>query len=873
MAQAPPVPEETPNTISIDGPSPPLERLPPGTRLDRYIVMTPLGEGGAGIVYAAFDPELDRKVALKLVRASERTQARLLREAQAMARLSHPNVVAVYDVGTLENRVFVAMEFVDGWTLRQWLQQSKRSWRDVMAAYLSAGRGLVAAHAAGLVHRDFKPDNVLVGRDGSVRVTDFGLVRAGPASDDDLHEPEAPREARPLDARLTQVNAVVGTPGYMAPEQFRSTQTDARTDQWAFCAALYEALYGRLPFFGETVDEVREATCAGKLPPPDRSKVPTRIHRAIARGLSLDPAARFPAMEELLHELARDPSVGRRRAAMVIGVVGAIAASAFVAHRASTRQEQMCRGAEAHLGGVWDAAQRRRVESAFTSVGLPYASQAFATVAAVLDRFAGDWVAMRTEACEAAQVRGEQSEQILTLRMSCLDTRLKEMRSLVELMASADRPLVAGSVEAVGRLSPVAACGDVVALTAPVAPPADARSRAEVEALRGKLAEARSLANAGKFEAAERAEGPLVIEARRLRYVPVLAEVMLDLGLAQQGAGRYDVAATTLRDALDAADEAHHDDARGRALLGLADVQGRWLGNYARAEEYASGAVHVARRLGNARMESVALELQSREHGYMGALDRAIDEARQSIALTDKLFGPDDLRRARVHNALSIALAELGRFDEAEREDRLALEVGERALGPNHPELATFLQDIGLDLVWSGRPAEALPIERRAGDIVLRELGPDHPQYANVLNNYGYAETQMGHFAEGLDWNAKSLAIYEQRLGPDHAENAYPLVGMGEDLVSLGHADRALPLLERATRLAESHALDAETLGECHFHFGRALWDAGRDRARARALVTQSIADYSKAPRLAARAERARAWLVSHDAAARAATH
>jgi tetratricopeptide (TPR) repeat protein len=565
--------------------------------------------------------------------------------------------------------------------------------------------------------------------------------------------------------------------------------------------------------------------------------------------------------------------VARKRAGAALLVVGAVAASAFVAHRASTRQQHICRGAEAHMGGVWDAPQRQRVEQAFARVKLPYAPQAFASVSAKLDRFAGEWIAMRTDACEAVHVRGEQSEQILTLRMACLDTRLKEMGSLVELMAAADRELVEGSVEAVGKLSPVATCGDLTALTAPVAPPVDARARAQVESLRGKLAEARALANAGKFTSAEAVEAPLLVEARALRYEPAISEVLLELGDAELGAGRYDVASKTLHESLNVADEAHHDDVRGRALLGLAEVTGRWLGHYAQAEEYASGAVHVARRLGNLRMESIALEQESRQHGYMGQLDPAIDEARRSITLTDRLFGADDLRRARVHNALSIALAELGRFDEAEREDRLSLEVAERALGPNHPMIATFLQDIGLDLVWSGRPAEALPLEQRAGEIVLGELGPEHPQYANVLNNLGYAYNQMGRFAEGLELNQKSLAIYEKRFGSDHAENAYPIVGIGEALIALGRADAAVPVLERAAHLAEEHALDAETMGECHLHLGRALWESGRDRARARVLVAQAAVDYGKVPRLAKRAERARLWLADHRAPPLSSTH
>ncbi|MFY0580423.1 serine/threonine-protein kinase [Cystobacter fuscus] len=261
-----------------------------GTALDRYVVLEPLGQGGMGMVYAAYDSVLDRKVALKLLPPgdvdgdTEMTsgRARLLREAQAMARLSHPNVVAVYDVHQHGLQVFMAMELVEGQTLLQWQRQQKRGWKEILAAFLSAGRGLAAAHAAGLVHRDFKPTNVLVGKDGRVRVTDFGLARTHNAPPEEPSEPEpspGTRDTSPvkahsmLELELTQRGAVLGTPAYMAPEQFRGAAADARSDQFSFAVSLWEALYGERPFEGTTTGERRQNVLDGRIrtPPPTRT--------------------------------------------------------------------------------------------------------------------------------------------------------------------------------------------------------------------------------------------------------------------------------------------------------------------------------------------------------------------------------------------------------------------------------------------------------------------------------------------------------------------------------------------------------------------------------------------------------------------------
>ena len=253
-----------------------------------------LGAGGMGVVYGAFDPELQRKVALKLVRAEltdAELRARLWREAQAMARIRHPNVITVFDVGTWNGQIFVAMEVIDGWTLSSWQAARSRSVDEILRVFAAGGRGLAAAHAVGLVHRDFKPDNVLIGGDGRVCVTDFGLARAV-AMPSEIEEPSSPDAT--VEGELTRQGAVVGTPAYMAPEQMRGTAPDGRADQFSFCVALFEALYGVRPFPGKSLGELERAIFDGDRLRPRRKGVPASVRRALARGLSYAPTDRFP---------------------------------------------------------------------------------------------------------------------------------------------------------------------------------------------------------------------------------------------------------------------------------------------------------------------------------------------------------------------------------------------------------------------------------------------------------------------------------------------------------------------------------------------------------------------------------------------------
>ncbi|MEX1368409.1 MAG: serine/threonine-protein kinase, partial [Nannocystaceae bacterium] len=438
-----------------------------GAHIGRYLVLEVVGHGGMGVVLSAFDPKLDRKVALKLLHAGTSTdaQARLQREAQALARLSHPNVIRVHDVGVHDGRVFIAMELVTGGTLADWMKAGRRDWREVSRVFELAARGLAAAHEAGLVHRDFKPSNVLMGDDGQVKVTDFGLARAQVdvasaeqdlPTDDDL----TPLPPAALQATLTRTGALVGTPAYMAPEQLDGRPADPRSDQFSFCVALYEALAGRRPFAGSTPWAIAASIEGQRFSTPLPSTAPRSLRHAVRRGLRVDPQLRHPDMPSLLAALHRSRSARTRQVAWVLA---AATAGGGVWWASQPLPEAAAGGYCDRVGerlvGVWDDPRRAEVKQAFEATGRAYAQDSWLRVRDELDAQSTAWVDAQRSACEAqAQLPAGARDEGIDRTMVCLHRRLAEMRELGELLAAADADLVERAPRALDALGPIDAC-------------------------------------------------------------------------------------------------------------------------------------------------------------------------------------------------------------------------------------------------------------------------------------------------------------------------------------------------------------------------------------------------------------------------------
>ncbi len=826
--------EETVVAASRSGDSPGSEGadrrpLARGDLVGRYVVLREIGRGGMGVVLAAYDPELDRQVAVKLLRVdprrtrhADRARARLIREAQAMARLTHPSVITVHDVGSVGEDVFIAMEFVDGGALTDWLEAESRPWEAIVERFILAGEGLAAAHQVGIVHRDFKPDNVLLREDGRVRVADFGLARRDETSVDARPVEESvstlSNESGPVD--LTRTGALMGTPAYMAPEQHLGVPVDGRCDQFSFCVALWEALAGERPFPGETASAIAFNVVEGNRRRfPSESPVPARILAALERGLQPDPERRFASMDPLLDELRAALRVHRgqepaRAGWLALGLAAAVLAGTVVVMTArpteAPAESEVCTGAAERLEGVWDEGTKARVEAAFGAVDRPFVPAALERVEGALERYATDWVASHRAACEATRVTGEQSEELLDRRMICLDRRRAELAAVAETFADADAEVIEGSSKILGGMQPVAVCDELERLQAGVAPP-PTELRDEVAAIRDELAQLQVRRPGGSNHASVARARKLVERARAAGYEPVLAEALYQLGDLSDEAIGADASLPPTREALAVATRSGHRELAVEALLNIAWIEGGpranfeialWLMDLADAEiaaigsppglvgrsisrragieynyghyedsleHYTQALAYLEEHLPDAQLQIAdqRFNLAAVEYGF-GNYDAAVTGFEESLGVYTELMGPDHPEVAQAHGNLAAALVEAGRNRDARTHANQAIRIWEADGG--HAYLGGAVNTLGNVALAEGKPKEALRHFERAYDLKREALGPDSPQTLGSMANRADAHAALGEDDAARKLYEETIAGLEEVLEPDHPQ-------------------------------------------------------------------------------------------------------
>jgi serine/threonine protein kinase len=734
----------------------------PGTHVGRFLVVEAIGQGGMGVVFKAYDPALDRRVAVKLLRPGRGGSldsggaARLAREAQAMAQLAHPNVVPVYDVGRFGDALFVAMEFVSGATLHHWLAEKPRPWQAVLAVCLQAGRGLEAAHAAGLVHRDFKPANVLVGEDGRARVTDFGLARSS------REEPRAAPPVTPalsLDTPLTQAGAVMGTPGYMAPEQYVGRASTPATDQYAFCVTLYEALYGRRPFEGADLPTLTRLTHAGQVPPaPKGSPVPAWLHALVVQGLAPVPEQRHPSMTVLLARLEADPSKRRQQwlrsaAAATLAVGAASAVWVWPTVRASS-----CHRETNELATVWSRS-RQGVEQAFLRSGQAFAPSAWNSVRTSLDGFSEAWARERHQACEDTLRRGEQSPRQLALRLACLDRRRVELTTLVHQFETASPDVVAQAATAVTRLTPVARCSNVGALEKRAE--LSARGAAAADVIEQQLAEGRVMIALGDFARAR----PLITEAtasaRTLDDEATTALALLELGVLEREENHFPAARAALEEAVRRGLASGDERTALHAIALLASVTG-W-----RLDEPRVGLAWVVMGRGLvARVDDpmLAALLDEGEGDARWRLGdpASLDAYRRALALFERAQGPEGVDVARMHSSIGWLLMERGALTEARDAFERSRRTREALLGADHPALGSTWNELAELARRLDDREGAVEASRRALQLRQATRGIDEQVPARASVNLARALLVAGRLDEAEEHLNVGVAVLDR---------------------------------------------------------------------------------------------------------------
>jgi hypothetical protein len=861
----------------------------------RYVIEAVLGRGGMGTVYLARDQTLGRDVALKLHRAGSgpdmepggatppRGEARLHREALAMAKLAHPNVVTVFEIGSVDDRMYVAMEYVRGETLRGWLASGTRTWRQILELLVQAGGGLAAAHAAGLVHRDFKPENVLVGEDGRPRVSDFGLARVGAGRDSKpagAFDPAGRSEFAPLHFgdSMTQTGAILGTPAYMAPEQLAGETVDARCDQFAFCVVAWECLFGKRPFAGNTLAALEDAIQRHDIQRPARTDVPQRVRDVIERGLAVKPADRYADMPALLAAL-RAAAAPRTKKYVALGLAGtvlvgagAVAAVSFVGSR---RHAAECDAVAAGVHGAFGPERRFAIDVAFAATGSPFAAVSFDRTQRVLVDYADKLATQARAVCRGI----DEPATVTAARRTCLAEREAELSALVELMAKPDPSLVQRAPSAAWAIFDPTPCTDPSLLLAHRVAPVR-RSPADT----AQLTQIKALDDAGRYREAAALAAPLLEQARARGDRNLELAAVFALASARSKLEPADTVLPLYEQAAQLAESLGRDlDAAG-ALWALANLSAVELQQFAPAHQYIALARAKLERLGGGNLgvrgELLATEAQVLlDENRLGESEKVMQQA---VATLEQAYGPQ-------HPKLGSALGTLSQILRAQGKDSLAIsqrtfDIFHDAYGPDHPTSAGSEMNLAQALTDAERYADAREHLLHADQVFAKVFGEGHPLRAAIAGNLGAIEQLTEHWDAALVADRRAVAILEQVQGPSSAD----VSGARRDVARvLALADRlpeaidemhraiaildtlgadgesrmvgaltelaeyelaaeqpalALPHAEHALAIAAKRPADANPaeVGDAKFALGRALWDTKRDRVRARQLVGEA---------------------------------
>lgn len=851
-------------------------------RFGRYTVLRRLGQGAMGTVYLARDPDLDREVAIKVLRAElpQRERTTLVVEAKAMARLNHPNVVAVYDVGDDDGCIYVAMERVDGVTLRQWTQQQSRTWVEIATVYQRAADGLAAAHAADVVHRDFKPDNVLIDDVGRVCVADFGLAH--------FNEPLEQRRTASIGGSAAAASA--GTPAYVAPEVLQGKACDATSDQFSFGVALYEALCGERPHAANSAIALRlKIEDNDRAPRPKGVPGSALLWRVVERCLAPVPGQRFGSMAEVATQLHRSTTPAYRRA-LVPAVAATLALSAVGgAYGYAQLQRSACTDKGAQVDTIYNADVADNLRRAMLATEQPFAADAYARVDAHLQAWTQTWHQGRQQACS------EQSEDSWALRRAqCYAGQLVRLDGLVRTLETMDAEAVVRARDAAQALPDPAQCRDETWLATAVLPPPDDAVAQRVRDSRTQLAIARSLRDTGQFEAGTELAASILDGARTLGYRPLLAEASLVAGRIDDGAGRFDAARLHYQEAFTIATEIDAPLIASRAAIGLAEIIGfrnqkphegviwAWLpagylqrlGDGGRLVQVQRGKILARLNSDLGKFEQALREIQAvradaetflepdsailtslmgeegRIQANLGNLDVAVQLGHTTVRRSEAHLGPAHPSLEPLLTNLMIALAQSERFDEARPIAERIVALNVTLNGQDHINTAAATLSLCNVLAATGEVDKAIALAEQAYVIQAKAQGPDHHATRRVL----VAQTRYHQMAEdprgGLAPNTELLASYERQeeaQGPAYADALGVRAGL---YATLGQHDANRRVRQqRHALLVGLHGADHVTVGESHLQLAAVMEeigapDAATEHARRAVTILQNTPDH-----------------------------
>ncbi|MBL4636680.1 MAG: serine/threonine protein kinase, partial [Kofleriaceae bacterium] len=813
--------------------------------LGRFLVLDRLGAGASGVVYSAYDPQLDRKVAIKLLRlGGEHAQqrARLAREAKAMARVHSDNVVSVYEQGTTNTQqLFVVMQLVDGTTLSEYLVKEKPGVDKIIEVLLAAGDGLAEAHKVSLVHRDFKPDNVLIDKEGRVRVADFGLAQN--CSQDAEHRGLTGTES----LALTQTGAMVGTPDYMAPEVLQGGSADMHSDQYSYAVTLYHSLCGRLPHSATTIPELLKSV--GTIPPlvPPTGAMPGWLWRIVQRALSTKPEERYPSVEALLRDIRKRLARRRTGPLYVGGALICIVAGVMLFRVGSDKTTEVCTGAQVEFEATWNTATEFSLKQALSPAGKPRHQETFERAQTLFDEYREEWTETHRHVCMATQ-RGEQNTTTLSMRMRCLDRRRSEVGALLEVLSQPESMLSDKAVRAITELTPSTVCNNVERLQQSSTIPEDPRDARSLEKLEKQLDVAIQLRIVGQYEKGLNAALEVMTAAEALKYEPFVSEARVVYGDLQVRMGAYEKAAASLRLAFSEGLGSGNDRAATQAAIRSIGLTGFRLRQATEAKRWGWLAGTMLARLGE------DLRLEAMLASNLGN----VAFANQNYVLASDYFrqAVDTYIQAHDENHLTVGYARTnlgaterlqGNFDEATKQLLMAVSNIEMNLGTEHPDLGRVYNSIGNLYLGRKDYKQSEKFHRKALLLKEKSLGAGHTSIAHSCNNLADVLIEQGKYQEAKALFERAYSIWSDNHGEQHRLVSLAQRGIAQCMLALGDSAGASGILEEVLSTQVKLEITGTEQGVTRFLLAQSLWPESEARSRALALANESIPMFDKA--------------------------
>lgn len=773
--------------------------------IPRYELGRRLGAGGAAVVFEAFDPQLQRRVAIKILRRGlQGSPERMIREGRALAQLAHPNVVGVYDIAQASDGVlYIVMELVDGQSLAEVIHRGVHNWKQKLDLLLAAGAGLSAVHEIGLLHRDFKPANVLVGHDGRVRVADFGLARAD--SDADFIGPPSPVSEAELDS-MTVSGLVLGTPAYMAPEQHFGRPATVRSDQYSFACTTWEAIYGERPFPAtRAIDELADLKLAGPPRPPGEPRIPSRISAALRRAMAPEPAERFEHLNDLLAELRRARRSSKTSVVVMCAVlVGAVGGA--VAPLGNDGGASACTTVATQ--NAFGRSQAETLEALAEQAG-GSAPQIAPRLIAALERHDEQLASVEVSLCERRQ-DGEFDVETIERGEWCLERAYDTVGALIDRIESGEVGF-GRAIEVVSELEHPEDCASREALAHRPVPPPEAREGARV--LSQQLARLQAGLELGEFSQTDEA-AKLTSRAQELDWAPMVAQTQRIHCQLLEGQGRYD-------DAEERCTAAHFSAVRGgswtqaaSAASDLTSLAGYRRGDYRAGLLWSEHAAAMIARTVDPwnLLESDRLNAVGTVEATRGALDRAEEAFAESLALRREALGEEDPAVARAQSNLAQVQTMLGKYDDAIENGEQALELFEHAFGSSHPVIATVCTTLANAHSRGGASERGLALYRRALEVRSASLGDDHPDTIKARIQLATALSNLGEDVEGRTEFEAALEALAGRVGKDHPDYCIALGNFAAFLYNGGELQAAINVGREV--IERRH----EVLGDDHPH-------------------------------------------------------